>query len=248
METRSAPPPEPQPSGSGRAAVLDALRAFDGPVTIQALAGQLRLHPSTVRFHLMKLVQGGLVHEEQAAPEGPGRPRLCYRAVRDTPPAGPTAEDQIGEYQLLSHILTGYVAAHTDDPAAAARSAGRQWGHFLVDRPAPSDQPTREEVVTRVSGMLDKLGFEPETEANGEILLHRCPFRAVAERHPGVICSVHLGLLQGATEELGGDPEQTVLEPFVTPRLCVARLPLTGDEPEGGRHRPDEQHPDDSGN
>lgn len=211
-------------------------------MTVQALAGHLKLHPNTVRFHLMKLVQAGLAQEERGAPAGPGRPRLCYRAVQPARAGGPV-DDQPGEYQLLSHILTGYLAAHTDDPAAAARSAGRQWGHFLVDRPSPFDQPDDEEVLARVSAMLDKLGFEPEAEPSGEILLHRCPFRAVAERHPGVICSVHLGLLQGAMDELGGDPEKTNLEPFVTPRLCVARLALSPPEP---KEHPGEQRPEGS--
>lgn len=243
MDTRSAPPPGPQPSSTGRSAVLDALRSLDAPVTIQALSGHLGLHPNTVRFHLMKLVQAGQAQEERAAPAGPGRPRLCYRAVEQTRAASP-AGDQPGEYQLLSQILTGYVATHTDDPATAARSAGRQWGHFLVDRPPPSDQPGDEDVLARVSTMLDKLGFAPETEPTGEILLRRCPFRAVAERHPGVICSVHLGLLQGALDELGGDPEKAILEPFVTPQLCVARLPATRQTPKDGPGGPSEDQPD----
>ncbi|HEX7745037.1 MAG TPA: helix-turn-helix domain-containing protein [Micromonosporaceae bacterium] len=231
-------PPERQPSSTGRAVVLDALRAR-GPATVPALAGELGLHPNTVRFHLTKLVQLGLAREDRGAPAGPGRPRLLYRA---TGPGGTgeRADESIGEYQLLSHILTGYVAAHTDDPAAAARSAGRQWGHHLVDRPEPGRHPEDVRIIDRVSAMLDKLGFAPQARPSGEILLHRCPFRAVAEQHPGVICSVHLGLMEGAVDELGGSTEDAVLQPFVTPDLCVARLSTSDavDAGNGNQGRP----------
>lgn len=217
---------ERQPSSTGRESVLDALRSLGGPVTVQALADHLNLHTNTVRFHLMKLVQAGLAVEETGAPAGPGRPRLCYRPAEQAA----SRDDRLGtlaEYQLLSHILAGYLAANTDDPAAAARAAGRQWGRYLVERPPPFDRPDDEEILTRVGTMLDKLGFQPETHESGEIRLHRCPFREVAERQPGVICSVHLGLVEGAMDELGSGSGETSLEPFVTPQLCIARLALS---------------------
>ncbi|HEY0696825.1 MAG TPA: hypothetical protein VGD43_03340, partial [Micromonospora sp.] len=118
----------------------------------------------------------------------------------------------------------GHLAATSADPGAEARSAGRQWGRYLVDRPAPFDRPDAGAVLTQVTAMFDRLGFRPEAGDGGEIRLHRCPFREIAERHPGVICALHLGLLEGALDELGGGPGASSLEPFVTPDLCVARL------------------------
>jgi predicted ArsR family transcriptional regulator len=48
----------------------------------------------------------------------------------------------------------------------------------------------------------------------------------VAEKHTDVVCAIHLGLMQGALEELRAPVETTSLEPFVTPRLCVAHLQM----------------------
>lgn len=214
-------------SSTGRRAVLDALRAFAGPVTIPALAERTALHTNTVRFHLSKLVQTGLVREEPGESNGPGRPRLRYRLTSS--PAVRESQDEGGsdEYQLLSQILASYLASHSDDPMAEAESAGRQWGHYLVERPAPFERVDHGERLARVTAMLRKLGFAPEADNSGEIKLHRCPFRAVAERQPTVVCSMHRGLIQGALDELGAGSAFATLQPFVTDRLCVAHLAAT---------------------
>jgi predicted ArsR family transcriptional regulator len=233
-----SPKSERSTSRSGREAVLDALRSFEAPATIQQLADRLGLHANTVRFHLTRLVQAGLAEEELAAVSGPGRPRLCYRpAPGDTgrqhagvggerSPGREEESEGLTEYRLLAQILAGHLAASTADPAAAAEAAGRQWGHYLVERPAPVERLDNREIVDRVTGMLGSLGFQPEPTGNGEIHLHHCPFRQVAERQPGVVCSIHLGLIQGAMAEISAADTTARLDPFVTDRLCVAHLDL----------------------
>lgn len=215
-----------RPDGRGlpaaRAAVLGALRTAGGPMTVQQLAAKLALHANTVRFHLSRLVQDGLAQEDQGQPNGPGRPRLSYRAVAQAP------DNDAGnqEYRLLAQILAGHLAASSADPGAAARAAGREWGRHLVERRLPFDRPTTREVVTRVVRMLTELGFAPEPGTDGEIRLHHCPFRDIAERHPGVVCQVHLGLIQGALDEMGARGDDATIDPLVTPQLCVTHVPV----------------------
>lgn len=73
--------------------------------------------------------------------------------------------------------------------------------------------------------MLGDIGFAPELSADGASLyLHRCPFREVAVNHPDVVCGAHLGMIQGALAQLGGEVSATRLIPFVTPGLCVTTL------------------------
>ena len=209
---------------AARAVVLDALRAADGPMTVQQLAAGLALHTNTVRFHLSRLVQDGLAQEDQGQPDGPGRPRMSYRALQPAP--GGDGGNQ--EYRLLAQILAGHLAASSADPGAAARTAGREWGRHLVDRRMPFDRPAAHEVVARVVRMLTELGFAPEPAVDGEIRLHHCPFLDVAQRHPGVVCQVHLGLIQGALDEMGARGDDATIEPLVTPRLCVTHVPVDG--------------------
>ncbi|HEX6968946.1 MAG TPA: helix-turn-helix domain-containing protein [Micromonosporaceae bacterium] len=217
-------------------AVLEALRAGPGADSVQDLADRLRLHPNTVRFHLMKLVQAGLAVEEPGESTGPGRPRLRYRATRpaDRETSSP-ASGSAGQYQLLSQILAGYLATHSPNPADAARAAGRQWGRHLIDRPPPDESPDADEVLRRVTGMLDTLGFQPVSRDNGEIELRRCPFAAVAQRQPGVVCAVHHGLIEGAVAELDADAGESTLDAWVTPSTCLARLSLSERRRRNGR-------------
>jgi predicted ArsR family transcriptional regulator len=35
-----------------------------------------------------------------------------------------------------------------------------------------------------------------------QVYLHRCPFREVAQHHQDMVCSLHLGLMQGALDQM----------------------------------------------
>jgi predicted ArsR family transcriptional regulator len=56
------------------------------------------------------------------------------------------------------------------------------------------------------------------------IRLRHCPFLEVATAHPEVVCSVHLGVMQGVLAEQRAPVEAGDLQPFVEPSLCLARL------------------------
>lgn len=56
------------------------------------------------------------------------------------------------------------------------------------------------------------------------IPLRHCPFQNLAEQHGEVICSVHLGLMQGALTAMRAPVTVDRLDPFVEPDLCVAHL------------------------
>jgi predicted ArsR family transcriptional regulator len=76
----------------------------------------------------------------------------------------------------------------------------------------------------QVVALIDGLGFAPTADARvGVVKLHRCPLLEAAHRNPEVVCSVHLGMVRGALDELGADPEQTeqtALQPFSEPGSC----------------------------
>ena len=67
------------PTGVGRGARAAA------PVGVAELAGALEVHPNTVRLHLARLVDAGLVTEHVEADRHPGRPGYRYRAAAPTP-------------------------------------------------------------------------------------------------------------------------------------------------------------------
>ena len=203
--------------------ILEELRVR-GRLDSRELGRRVGLHPNTVRSHVEQLIEAGLVKTVIAAPSGRGRPRVLYEADPDSAPAQP------GGYRLLAQILASYLAS-TDRPQAVAESAGRAWGSYLTERPQPFTGVSADEAIARLVALFAELGFMPEAVADGEerkILLHRCPFRAVAESNQQVVCAVHLGMLKGALAEMGAPLEATGLDPFVEPALCVAHLRRAG--------------------
>jgi predicted ArsR family transcriptional regulator len=208
--------------GESRALVLDLLRAAPGPLGVREITDRTGLHPNTARFHLDGLVEAGLAQRGSEERDQPGRPRTMYR----TAPAGAAAGRS--SYRLLAEILATLVAEKVPQPMRAAAEAGRVWGSYLTERPAPFQRVDTDAAIESLLGVLAEIGFAPDTEADDEpvarIRLRHCPFREVAEHHPDVICSLHLGLMQGVLAELRAPVTTDRLEPFVEPNLCLAHL------------------------
>ena len=197
-----------------RVRIVEELSAAEGGLDASELAGRVGLHPNTVRWHLGILADAGLVGSSPAARARPGRPRILY-SLEPEP-----AEHGTDEHRLLATVLTGALA-RGEDGAARAEEAGEAWGRYLLARD-PLARP-RGDGVEEVVELLDEQGFEPSAH-DDEIHMARCPFHALAESQPEVVCAVHKGLMTGALSSLGSDLEVEGLDVFVRPDLCIARL------------------------
>jgi predicted ArsR family transcriptional regulator len=214
---------------ASRALILEQVRKHPEGIDATTLANRIGLHPNTVRFHLEVLVEAGMVRAFGDPVRKPGRPRLLFSAVRVPPPApenGMGPGDRDG-YALLAAVLARHLARVTADPGGWAESAGRLFG---AEQLSALDVARSEvERVAAVTALLAEVGFAPETIRDGDnwrILLHRCPFHALAAEQPDIVCRLHLGLLQGAVDRLGGTGGTVRLEPFVAPGLCEAFVPI----------------------
>jgi len=222
MDTRLLLDSDPEPRlGDSRGHVLDLLRTAARPLGVQEIAERTGSHLNTARFHLDGLVEARLAERMPEARTRPGRPRMVYRAV--------DAAGYVGRrsYRLLAEILTSLVASTAAAPEDAAAEAGRAWGRYLTQQPAPFQRVDVDQAIERLTHTLAEIGFAPEVTGSGQrrqIRLRRCPFREVAESQPGVVCSVHLGLMQGALAEMRAPVTAERLEPFVEPGLCLAHL------------------------
>jgi len=206
-----------RPLGRSRSEVLACLRRAGEPIGVAEVSDATGLHVNTARFHLDALVDDGLAERRTEAGSGPGRPRVLYEAGAD-------AAD-VRSYRLLARMLAELVAS-LDPQGASAADAGRMWGRHLVERPGPGQELDADEALRRLQTLMAQVGFEPELRGGGEphVRIHHCPFHEVAKEKPGVVCAVHLGLMQGALEELRAPLGVSGLEPFVTETECVARL------------------------
>jgi predicted ArsR family transcriptional regulator len=174
-----------------RRRVFEAVRTAPVPVGVAELAAGLEVHPNTVRLHLARLVDAGLVSEEREGDRHPGRPGYRYRAVGSDPLTEAAA------YRRLATLLAGAVRA-----GVGARDAGRSAGAASAARLAGADP------VGAIVDALAAEGFAPEVQASSDdevdVVLRTCPFADTAAEDPATICQLHLGLAEGAAQAIGG--------------------------------------------
>ena len=173
------------------------LRLSGRPVPVRELVTRLGLHANTIRPHLRRLVDAGLVASEtRRGPGAVGRPQTLYTAV--------AREDREGrDYRLLSDILLSLVSG----PRARAKALAlaREWGDYLMTRHAPPPGARRPGPnLAALREALAEAGFDPRFRRRGsrtvEIALRSCPFRDLLEEHRDLACTVHQGLLEGMLE------------------------------------------------
>jgi predicted ArsR family transcriptional regulator len=211
--------------GGRRREVVELFRAGRRPLSAREVADVLGLHINTVRFHLDALVRQGTLRREEGRSDGPGRPRTQYLLAPGMDRGGPR------NYKLLAEMLLSHLASE-DDASGAALGAGEAWGRYLVAPPAPGQRLSAAAALARLTELLSDVGFDPlvstTPDAGAEIRLRHCPFLELAETHRDLVCSLHLGFMRGALEQLGTPLRANSLTPFADPNTCVVRLASVG--------------------
>lgn len=201
--------------------------AQPGPVSRDQAAQGVGLPRHTAKFHLDKLVDGGLLDTEYrrlTGRQGPGagRPSKLYRrSGRQVAVALPARH-----YGLAGQILAQAVetAARDGEPVlsavkSAAGNAGKQLARNAATNP---DADALDEVV----GLLAAQGYEPRRE-NGTVILANCPFHAMAKDHTELVCGMNLDVISAILATFGGHDITAVLDP--APDRCCVTLCRAGD-------------------
>ncbi len=212
-----------------RLAIVEALE--EAPREIPELARLLGLHGTTVRDHLEKLVEAGLVETESGVPTGRGRPSKRYKLVY--PLIGKDTELRLFIGSLVSLLRTAYgdkaIAAAEEEGARRGREFGRSFRH-----------PSLEQVVRVVSETLEHLSFAPDPPTRSErgvaLDVRHCPFNVDPNDPDGpLVCAFHEGLVRGIAEVTSGEPVRVRLQPFADPNRCRVELSYEGTTKGNGR-------------
>lgn len=177
-----------------RYAIYLELARSPHPLATAQVAESLGLHPNTVRPHLERMRDVGLLQVTVDAQGTVGRPQHRYALAPDAPALGfePPA------FPVLARMLLR-LASTAGLPAADAVDAGREQGALSAARP-DRPGPCGEALMTELSS----LGFDPVADDEGTtIAFTRCPFRELAEANPEVVCSLHRGLVEGFVDARG---------------------------------------------
>lgn len=166
------------------------------PLTTAEVASALGLHPNTVRPHLERLRDVGLLDMTTGTRGGVGRPQHRYSLS----PAAPSLGLEPSPWPTLARILLDAASSGGLD-ANVLRAAGAAQGADDAHRLGACD--TMEALTAEQS----RMGFDPEVSTTGDattVVFANCPFRDLAESQPELVCSLHCGMVEGFVGELGG--------------------------------------------
>ncbi|HEV8682545.1 MAG TPA: helix-turn-helix domain-containing protein [Actinomycetota bacterium] len=195
------------------------LRLTGRPVSVRELSRRLSLHPNTLRPHLRRLEEAGLVSHQVRKTAAVGRPQILYEALE-------SSEDGAKDYRFLAEILCGMV--RTPREIATAAELAREWGAYLVSQGGPKPGvrlPARRNLALLRDAMAGA-GFDPRFRRDGtsvEVTLRACPFRDLADDYRDLVCTLHRGLIEGMLAGL--KPRITLHEfkPFAERGVCRLR-------------------------
>jgi predicted ArsR family transcriptional regulator len=199
---------------TSRRALYEYVRRADHPVSREEAADAAGMSRGLAAFHLDKLVDAGLLRSRNEAP--PGKPRGRGRTPKVYEPAAAGLVVTIPErrYELIAEILADAVANEPADADHAALRYARRRGREIGARLPESGGD--------LVGALDQLGFEPQQDAEGNLLLHNCPFHVLAVRQTALVCELNHAFVTGIVEGLGDARVRTELAPL--PGACCVRL------------------------
>ena len=175
------------------------------PLVTAEIAETLGLHPNTVRPHLERMREVGLLDVTTDARGEVGRPQHRYSLAADAPSLGlePPTMPMLARMVLAMAQRLG--ASPTD---AAAVGATEGASRALRYASAPS-------ALEALVADLDRLGFDPiVSEAEPAVtvgdddpvaVVHfaNCPFADLARDHPDLVCGLHRGLVAGFVSRMG---------------------------------------------
>jgi predicted ArsR family transcriptional regulator len=197
-----------------RYAIYLELARSPRPLTTAEIAQTLGLHPNTVRPHLDRMRDVGLVVVGVETRGEIGRPQHRYSPA----PGAPSLGLEPPTMPLLARLVLGVarrVGAGSDDAEAIGREEGARRAAPYADAPS-----SLEALVTD----LDRLGFDPIVSAGDDddtavVAFANCPFNDVAAEHPDLVCGLHRGLVAGFVAGMG-DAEVREFCPLVHRTPC----------------------------
>ncbi|MEO1065421.1 MAG: helix-turn-helix domain-containing protein [Actinomycetota bacterium] len=229
-DAQRAAPGEP---GEGRLALLKALgdntryaiylelARSPRPCSTGEIAEALGLHANTVRPHLERMREVGLVRYESHS-SGVGRPQHRYFLAPDAPALGLEAPSFPRLAEMLAATARAAGAAADD-----AIEVGREQGRADAERYDRGDG-----AVAALVASSSEFGFDPALatapDADGEsevasVAFAHCPFGDVAAEHPELVCALHQGMVEGLVERCG-DSVVTEFNTFADRPACRAVL------------------------
>ncbi|HTN99826.1 MAG TPA: helix-turn-helix domain-containing protein [Microthrixaceae bacterium] len=190
-----------------RYAIYLELARSASPLATADIAETLGLHPNTVRPHLERMRDVGLLESRPDSTGAVGRPQKLYLVAEDAPSLG--LEPPV--FPMMARMLLDVAHAagvESEITLKAGRSEGRRRARRASASEVVSRSADESDALGPVLEMQAELGFDPTTLRDGDesatVAFTHCPFAELAADNPEVICTLHRGLVEGFLAEEGG--------------------------------------------
>jgi predicted ArsR family transcriptional regulator len=205
-----------------RRRVYDAVRAARQPMTRDEVAAQTGVSRRLAAFHLDLLAEHGLLAVDYARPPGrggpgAGRPAKRYAAV------GVDVEVSLPprRYDIAARVLARAVAESGAAPAAdLAVEVARDEGRRIGELHRRGGRLSARRSLDAAAGVLSELGYEPDREGSC-VRLRNCPFHAVVDVAPALVCGLNGAFVAGILDGLGAHEGVSSALDGVPPDCCV---------------------------
>jgi predicted ArsR family transcriptional regulator len=179
------------------------------PLSTAEIADSLDLHPNTVRPHLERMRDVGLLGVDADSQGTVGRPHHRWSLAADAPSLGLEPSG----FRLLARLLAGVAATARIDSEAVAQVGRLQGMAAGAARAAAGTLSCLEALVDE----LADLGFDPAVVDDGSVTtvaFTHCPFQELAEAFPELVCHLHRGIVEGIVR--GVPNAEVAVESFAT--------------------------------
>jgi predicted ArsR family transcriptional regulator len=209
-----------------RLALYRYVVAAGTPVGREQAAEAVDLPLHTVKFHLDRLVEEGLLEVDyrrltgRTGP-GAGRPSKLYRrASRQVTVSLPERRyDLVGE--VLAAAVDQSMREGTPIAEAVQQVAHATGSRVATDRGATPRRTGRAAKKASLVQVLSDHGYEPRL-VDDDVCLTNCPFDRLAIEHTDLVCGMNLALLDGVIDGLHLEPMRARLEP--QPGFCCVKV------------------------
>jgi predicted ArsR family transcriptional regulator len=187
------------------------IRERGEPVGREEAAEQAGISVKLAAFHLDRLAGAGLLdvgYRRLTGRTGPGagRPAKVYTA---SPRSFAVVVPQT-RYTLAASMMATALSGGAASLPEVAHEVGTRLGRAVRARTGKG----RREAVRQ---QLAELGFEPQEQPSGEVVLRNCVFRELSDAHRELICGMNAALVRGLLDGAqlrsphveGGPPEPT---------------------------------------
>jgi predicted ArsR family transcriptional regulator len=188
-----------------RRRIYDCVRRAGTALSRDEVASRTGVNRRLASFHLDRLASADLLsvsYARRSGRSGPGAGRPAKLFAAQSADVDITIPPR--RYDIAARVLAEAVDTATtgQDVKGHALAVAAQQGRRIGELRAPGGRVSTDQALELTMSTLTDLGYEPELSAD-QVQLRNCPFDAVVDVAPTLVCEANVRLVDGLLDGLG---------------------------------------------